>query len=159
MGQFVIGNTLPVTGWRDWKRRLGPRLSGTYTPATFPLPTITPGSFWELGDYRRAQFSVPTVSRSTRGAQVTVGRGAPAIVTLPAGMPRLVDARGRALSGSFERTQVLEQPSKWGLQSYGMSGPFDDAISWTEQHAGKILAAGLGLLLLTGGLKRRRRRS
>lgn len=118
MGQFVAGNTRPVTGWRDWKKRLAPHLSGAYTPATFPLPTITPKSFWSAGGYRRARFPVP------------MGMG-----------------------GTFERTQVLDQPSKWGL-----SGPFDDTLAWVEQNAGKILAGSVGLLLLVGGLKRRRRR-
>ena len=88
-----------------------------------------------------------------RHAVVTRGDRGPASVVLPPGMPRLVDARGRALAGAFETTQVLEQPSKWGL-----SGPFDDTLAWVEQNAGKILAGGIGLLLLVGGVKRRRRR-
>lgn len=163
MGQFVRGNTRPVTGWRDWKKRLGPHLgshmSGAYTPATFPLPTITPQSFWGLGDYRRADFPVPQGTRRRMPSRAVVTRGdrGPASVVLPAGMPRLVDSRGRALAGTFETEQVLEQPSKWGLQS-GLAGPFDDTLAWVEQNAGKILAGSLGLLLLVGGVKRRRRR-
>ncbi len=156
MGQFVIGNTRPVTGWRDWKKRLGPHLSGAYTPATFPLPTITPKSFWGLGGYRRAEFPVPqgvSHRRMPSRAVVTRGDRGPASVVLPTRMPRLVDARGRALAGTFETEQVLEQPSKWGL-----SGPFDETLAWVEENAGKILAGGLGLLLLVGGAKRRRRR-
>lgn len=60
MGVYAAGNTLPVTGWRDWKSRLALRgLAGTYERSDFPIPQITPSEFWKRSGYVAANFPVP----------------------------------------------------------------------------------------------------
>lgn len=60
-GTYATGNTLPVTGWRDWRQRLDlSGMGGAYVDARFPIPTITPERFWRQAGYVNAAFPVPT---------------------------------------------------------------------------------------------------